>query len=171
MMPQPQAGRRLVRLLPIVLLLSMPMAFGGCYVRTNDITTDLDHAPEFMKSPPERPTYNTAKYRALQEQHYPDIKNLAAAWPPDEAFARVLAVIRRREWAIAAIDEPKRRVQAVAVTPLLRFRDDIIIEVRPPAGDAKSVIAMRSKSRVGRSDFGANARRIRAFFKDLLAGP
>jgi len=163
------------RLLLATLLLSLPMAFGGCYVRINDVTTDLNQPPVFFKAPPEVPTYNAAKNRALQEANYPDIQNLSAAWPVDEAFARVLTVIRRREWSIAGIEEPRHRVQAVSVTPLLRFRDDVIIEVRAPAAGSgpgtRSVIAMRSKSRLGRSDFGANAKRIRAFFRDLLAGP
>jgi len=163
-----------VRLLLAALLLTLPMAFGGCYVLINDITTDLNQPPVFFKAPPEVPAYNAAKYRAVQEANYPDIQNLSAAWPVDEAFARVLAVIRRREWTIAGIDEPRHRVQSVSITPFLRFRDDVIIEVRSPAAGGtgtQSIIAMRSKSRLGRSDFGANAKRIRAFFKDLLAGP
>ena len=141
----------------------------------NDITTDLDNPPVFFQQPPEKPTYNAARNRPLQEASYPDLKNLAAGWPPDEAFARVLAVVRRREWTIAGLDERVRRVQAVSVTPLLRFRDDVVIEVRtpPPGGDpgVHSIVAMRSKSRVGRSDLGANAKRIRAFLRDLRAAP
>jgi uncharacterized protein (DUF1499 family) len=175
-MTQPPGGARSLRqFLVIALLLSLSMALGGCYVRINDITTDLDQAPVFFKAPPEVPTYHAAKYRAVQEANYPDIKNLAAAWAADDAFARVLTVIRRRGWTIAGIDERGRRVQAVAVTPFLRFRDDLIIEVRPPppgaAAGTQSIVAMRSKSRLGRSDFGANAKRIRTFFRDLLAGP
>jgi hypothetical protein len=158
-----------------ILLGGFPMALGGCYPRINDIATDLDDPPRYLVAPPERPGYNAAKYRAAQEAGYPGLRNLAVPWPPPDAFARVLAVVRRRGWAIAAMDEPGRRVQAVAVTPLLRFRDDVVIEVRPPppgaAADARAIIAMRSKSRLGRGDFGANARRIRAFFLDLLAGP
>ncbi len=151
------------------------MAMGGCYGLINDITTDLDNPPLFFQQPPERPTYHAARYRAVQEEYYPDLRSLAAGWPLDDAFARVLAVVRRRGWTIAGIDEPHRRVQAVAITSVLRFRDDVVIEVRPPrAGDdpsMHSVIAMRSKSRVGRRDFGANAKRIRAFFQDLRAAP
>jgi uncharacterized protein (DUF1499 family) len=58
-------------------------------------------------------------------------------------------------------------VQAVAVTRLLRFRDDVVVEVREDATGRASIVAMRSKSRLGTSDFGANAGRIREFFRDL----
>ncbi len=151
------------------------MASGGCFPLLNDIATDLDNAPVFIQQPPEKPTYNAARNRPLQEANYPDLRNLAASWPPDDAFARVLAIVRRRSWAIAGLDERGRRVQAVSLTPVLRFRDDVVIEVRtaPPGSDADihSIVAMRSKSRVGRRDFGANAKRIRAFFRDLRAAP
>lgn len=167
-------GARL-RIGAAILLLSLPITLGGCYPRINDITTDLDHPPRYLVAPPEQPGYDTARYRAAQEAGYPDLGNLAVPWPPPDAFARVLAVVRRRGWAIAALDEPGRRVQAVAVTPLLRFRDDVVIEVRPPppgaAAETRAVVAMRSKSRLGRGDLGANARRIRAFFRDLTPAP
>jgi uncharacterized protein (DUF1499 family) len=152
----------------------LPLALGGCVYVINDITTDLDRPPLYFVSPPEQPAYNAAKYRAIQEQAYPDLKNLTTPWPTDEAFARVLTVIRRREWTIVGMEEKSHRVQAVSVTALLRFRDDVIVEVRTPSGSdpaVKSVIVMRSKSRLGRSDLGANAKRIRAFFHDLQAAP
>ena len=133
----------------------------------NDITTDFERPPVYWVKPPKRPTYNAAKYRQPAEQGYPDLKNLSLALPPDVVFARVVALVQSRGWGIAARDEEGFRIQAIAITPLLRFRDDVLVEVRPGERAGTSTVAMRSKSRLGRGDFGANAKRIRAFLADL----
>jgi uncharacterized protein (DUF1499 family) len=95
-------------------------------------------------------------------------------------FAAVEALVAGRGWAVAARaegavgrDAQPWRLQAVATTALLRFKDDVVVEVRP-RDDGGSTVAMRSKSRLGKGDLGANARRIRAFLADLrvrLEGP
>ncbi|HEX7929203.1 MAG TPA: hypothetical protein VF678_16525, partial [bacterium] len=103
-------GRKLPRRVSwALLLLGCAALLSGCDAPVNDITTDLEHPPVYMKSPPENLGYNAGQNRAIQELKYPDLKNLAATWPEDEAFARVLTVIRRREWTIVAIDERKHR--------------------------------------------------------------
>ncbi len=138
--------------------------------RINDITSDRERPPVFWVRPPTHHAYNALKFRALTDQAYGDLTNLELVVPPAEAYRRVLALIGARRWRAAAQDDTGLRVQAVAITRLLRFRDDVVVEVRPaPAGGGSSV-AMRSKSRLGRSDFGANARRIREFFADLPRG-
>ncbi len=68
-------------------------------------------------------------------------------------------------WEIIEEDIPARKIQCVATTPILQFQDDVVIQVRKEESD--SVVEMRSKSRVGRSDFGVNAERIRKLFQDL----
>jgi uncharacterized protein (DUF1499 family) len=68
-------------------------------------------------------------------------------------------------WDIVAVDETRGRLEAVATTRLLRFKDDIVVRMRSEASGTR--IDVRSKSRVGRSDLGANARRIRAFLDAL----
>jgi len=133
----------------------------------NDITTDVERPPLYWVRPPQRPAYDAVTFRAPTERAYGDLKNLALPVPPEAAYRRVLALVRARGWTLAAQDDAGRRVQAIAVTPLLRFRDDVVIEVRGGARDGESAVAMRSKSRLGQGDLGANARRIRAFFADL----
>jgi len=133
----------------------------------NDITTDFQRPPVYWVKPPKRPEYNAAKYRKPTEEGYPDLKNLALDFPPDVVYSRVQALVAARGWRIAARDEAAFRIHAVAITPLMRFRDDVLVEVRPGARPGTSEVAMRSKSRLGRGDFGANAKRIRTFFADL----
>jgi uncharacterized protein (DUF1499 family) len=140
------------------------------FPRINDITSDRDRPPAFWVKPPTHHAYNALKYRALTEQAYGDLTNLELPVRPADAFARVLELVKERGWRVAAKDDLGRRVQAVAITSLLRFRDDVIVEVRPAPEGGGSTVAMRSKSRLGRGDLGANAQRIREFFADLAAG-
>jgi uncharacterized protein (DUF1499 family) len=79
--------------------------------------------------------------------------------------APVAAAKRMPRWTVVYEDAATRVLEAVAITGLMRFRDDIVIVVRPAAGG--SAVHMRSKSRLGKSDLGANAERIRAFATEL----
>jgi hypothetical protein len=122
----------------------------------NDITTDTEHPPQF--SPPK--TY-ASYFGELQQIGYPDLHPLELALPPKEAFARAAEIARDNGWEIAALDEGAGRIEAVVTTRWFGFKDDVVIRVSP-AG-AGSLVDMRSKSRVGRSDVGTNARRITEF--------
>ena len=68
-------------------------------------------------------------------------------------------------WEIFATDENKQIIEAIDVTPLFRFKDDIVIRVT--STDTGSRIDIRSQSRVGRSDLGKNASRIRSFITNF----
>lgn len=152
-----------------VAALLVPLAM---YPVINDISTDRDAAPRYLVAPPADPAYDAAALRAPTERAYADLRNLVLPQAPPEVFAAVAALVEERGWQEAArapgTAQTPWRLQAVAVTRLLRFRDDVMVEVRP-APDGGSIVAMRSKSRVGRGDMGANARRIRAFLDDLRA--
>jgi uncharacterized protein (DUF1499 family) len=151
----------------LLLLFAISAVMGRSYPPINDITTDFERPPEYWVKPPELGAYNAEKFRAKTEAAYGDVRNLALPITPDAAYARVLTLVKARGWTVAAQDEAGKRIQAIAITRLMRFRDDVIVEVRPGPGPAQSVIAMRSKSRLGIGDLGANAKRIRAFFADL----
>jgi uncharacterized protein (DUF1499 family) len=108
---------------------------------------------------------------------YSDIEPLDLALPPQSAYAAVLAALAKRKdnpiaplWRV--IDErppiPGRRdgsIEVIAYTPLMVFRDDVAIRVR--ATREGSRIDVRSASRYGRWDFGANAKRVRSLLKDV----
>ena len=96
---------------------------------------------------------------------YPELLPLDLGMPPEDAFDLAVAVARgTRGWRIVNESAEELCFAAEASTPFLSFVDDteVWVESRPEGG---SRIHVRSRSRVGRGDFGANARRIRAFLK------
>jgi uncharacterized protein (DUF1499 family) len=142
------------------------------FPRINDITTDTANPPQFVKAGTldgnqgRDMRYPGAPFAEQQRRGYPGLGPLRLAVPPDEAFKRVEAAARQMPtWEITRRDAGARVLEGVDTTRLFRFRDDFVIEVRPL--DSGSVIQMRSKSRDGKGDIGANAARIEAFFAKL----
>ncbi|MEM7767047.1 MAG: DUF1499 domain-containing protein [Pseudomonadota bacterium] len=90
---------------------------------------------------------------------------------PADLFARAAAVLDGdRAIRIDAQDTAALRLKAVATTPLLRFKDDLDLAVLPaPGGGSGATLAIYSRSRLGHSDLGANARRVRTLVKNLHA--
>jgi len=138
----------------------------------HDISTDLTDRIEFTpdvaassmnKDPaPEQ----RAVVEGLQKSGYPDIAPVILAVAPDQAFARAKAVAERMPgWNVTNADSESGRIEATATSKLFHFVDDIVIRVRPDG--AGSRVDLRSRSRVGQSDLGANAARIRAFEAEL----
>jgi len=93
---------------------------------------------------------------------YPDIQPQHLSASPQAVFQACLEQVRESGWEIVEVQASAGRIEAVASTGLLRFKDDVSIHVRPQERDA-SLVHMHSRSRLGRGDFGTNARRIRAF--------
>ncbi|MEQ1918353.1 MAG: DUF1499 domain-containing protein [Elusimicrobiota bacterium] len=154
------------KLLPLLALWAC-----ACAPMINDITTTPDDPPSFRRVTllPEnrgRDMSYSINNISRQRKAYPDLKPIVRAEPPEVAYEAVLAAVRRMpRWNIIAVDAAARMVEAVATTGLMRFKDDVVIEVR--AKGAGSAVHMRSKSRSGKGDLGANAARIRAFTEEL----
>lgn len=133
----------------------------------NDITTDTANPPAFVAILPLRAqapvsaTYAGEATARAQRAGYPDLQPIATADAPPAAFARALAAAHAMGWTVVAADEAAGRIEATATTPWFGFTDDVVIRVAP--AERGSRIDVRSVSRVGRSDLGANARRIRGF--------
>ena len=89
--------------------------------------------------------------------------------PPDRVLTTAEALARRLGWEIVAVVPAEGRLEATATTPWFGFKDDVVVRVTPAATGSR--VDMRSKSRVGRSDLGVNAKRIRAFLAELTARP
>ncbi len=135
----------------------------------NDITTDPAQPPAFVRagSLPSNSGRNMgypgASFAEQQQKGYPALAPLRLSAPPDQAFQRVEAAARQMpDWEITRDDAGARALEGVATSRLFRFQDDFVIEVRADGGG--SVVQMRSKSRDGKGDIGANAARIQAFF-------
>lgn len=105
----------------------------------------------------------------------PDMVSPVFPVPPGDLFHAIATLVSSEPlWRLAAADPGQLRLAFVAQTPIFRFRDDVDVEVLPeaagPAGEATSSrLAAYSRSRVGHSDLGANARRIRNLIKKLGA--
>ena len=140
----------------------------------HDITTDPADPPAFDAVLPLRAgaansaDYGGAEIAAQQHAAYPDIVPIRLNAPPTQAFTRALDAARAMGWTIVAADPGRDTIEATDQTFWFGFKDDIAVRVR--ADGSGSVIDMRSLSRVGRSDVGTNARRIRAYRERLAAG-
>ncbi len=128
----------------------------------NDITTDTEHPPEFITAV--RP-YPGAQFARQQHSAYPELHSLILAMPPGEAFARALTTAEAMGWEVVGRDAGSGRIEAVDRTLWFGFKDDIAVRIAPAGGGSR--IDVRSKSRVGRSDLGTNARRIRDYLQRL----
>ncbi|MBU6165236.1 MAG: DUF1499 domain-containing protein [Alphaproteobacteria bacterium] len=137
----------------------------------NDITTDTANPPQFVALTPEvrgadanPPAYNPA-FAPEQSRAYPQIRPLDLPLPRDRAFRLALAACAG--WEIVAKDAEQGRIEAVARVPWWGFRDDVVIRLTAIPGGTR--VDIRSKSRVGTSDLGVNARRISAWLDRLAA--
>ncbi len=140
----------------------------------HDISTDLERPPPFVAILPLRDgAPNTAAYGGediarQQRDAYPDIGPALVNVPPAEAFVLALAAAQALDWEIVAAVPDEGRIEATDRTFWFGFKDDVVVRIR--AVDAGSRIDVRSVSRVGRSDIGTNARRVRRFLSRLETG-
>lgn len=144
----------------------------GTFALINDISTDLDNPPAFLKAAAVRQAenansadYGGPKVAEQQRKFYPDIAPATLSLAPDKAFARALAVAQAQGWTITAADAETGHIEAFDRSRWFRFIDDIVIRVMPAEGGSR--IDIRSSSRMGRGDFGVNAKRIRGFLGEL----
>jgi uncharacterized protein (DUF1499 family) len=130
----------------------------------HDISTDTLDPPRFVAVLPLRadapnpPEYAGPEVAAQQTAAYPTIRTLVLNIPPDQAYSRALAAAAALGWDIVAAVPAEGRIEATDTTTWFGFKDDVVIRIRPQ-GDA-SRVDVRSKSRVGMSDLGANAERV-----------
>ena len=140
--------------------------------RIHDISTDTENPPAFVAIVPLRKdASNSTTYHVqtavLQREGYPDIGPLVLRLEPEQAYARAESVVRSLGWTLVASSPADLRIEATDTTLLFGFRDDVAIRIAAhPDG---SRIDVRSLSRVGGSDLGANASRIRSFMAKFAA--
>ncbi|MFU8816302.1 MAG: DUF1499 domain-containing protein [Pseudomonadales bacterium] len=138
----------------------------------HDITTDVSDPPQFdqvvaLRGDRSNPLeYDAQRVAPLQQQAYPWLRPLSTELPPDQALERAVVVLDDMGLEIVNVDPSAGRVEATATTFWFGFKDDVVVRVRAADGggvDGGSVVDVRSVSRVGVSDVGANARRIDRF--------
>jgi uncharacterized protein (DUF1499 family) len=164
----------LLIILPIIFVVSQTRQ----YPLINDITTDTQKPPQFVTANQYQPkrgrdlSYNP-QAGAIQNASpaYQDLAPLKMDGAPDEVFKKVAIMAGEvPNWQITRNDVQNRTIEGVATSKLFKFRDDFIIEVRPAEGGG-NLVEMRSKSRDGKGDLGANYHRIMSFFRIVKAGP
>lgn len=137
----------------------------------HDISTDTQDPPRFEAALGRRqPGQNSAEYEgpalaALQKAAYPDVAPKVLEATDEQAFERALQTAKDMGWEILSADAARGLIEATATSRFFGFKDDVVIRVRPESGMSR--VDVRSASRVGKSDIGANARRIRAYLKRL----
>ena len=137
----------------------------------HDISTDLENPPAFTAILPLRqPSHNslerTASVDEAQRRGYPDVQPITVPVPVDQAFEETLELIQDYEWEVVNADKALGIIEAIATTPWFGFKDDVAI--RLTTSGAGTRIDMRSASRIGVSDVGTNAERVREFLGELL---
>jgi uncharacterized protein (DUF1499 family) len=136
--------------------------------RINDITTDLADPPAFSSDPAGegRDMSYPADFVPQVRASYPDLAPIRVSSDSARALALVGETARALGWEVVAVDQAAGTLLARETSKLFRFVDDVMVRVRSDAGGG-SIIDLRSKSRVGQGDLGANAARIRRFAEKL----
>ena len=114
---------------------------------------------------PNKAEYETA-FTAQQLEAYPDIEPLRLQRAPEAAYGDAMAAVEDEGLELVASDPVAGRIEATATTAWFGFKDDVVIRVRP-GDDGSSLVDVRSKSRMGMSDLGANAARIRNLLAEI----
>lgn len=137
----------------------------------HDISTDMTDPPGFVtllevrNKAPNGSAYGGAAIAEQQRKAYADIKPLDVAAPPREALQKAIDAARALGWEVAGSDAATGRLEATDTTSWFGFKDDVVVRVRPNGTGSR--IDVRSVSRVGRSDIGANAQRVRDYLAKL----
>jgi uncharacterized protein (DUF1499 family) len=143
----------------------------------HDITTDTANPPEFVaivplrKNAPNGYEYGATeawpaeKLGATTMEAYPGLKPIESDLSVADAVDRAEATLLAMGLEVVAVDRDAGVVEATATTFWFGFKDDMVVRV---VGDGEgSRIDLRSMSRVGQSDVGANADRIADFFNQF----
>ncbi|MEN7535779.1 DUF1499 domain-containing protein [Aurantiacibacter flavus] len=137
----------------------------------HDVSTDLNNMPQFVAldvAPVSTGPFSQEEWRAFHTEAYSNIEPILIDRSPSEVLAAARVLMEQRGWTVAETQPVEEQLEATAYAGYLRFRDDVVVRVTPVM-DGSTRVDMRSVSRVGVSDLGFNARRVRDFLKDLSA--
>lgn len=139
----------------------------------HDITTDTDNPPLFvdaerLRKEGDHPVaYDGSEVAAEQKKAYPDIGPLIVPMPRDKVFDAAHEVLADLGLKLSGEDRAQGRIEASSTSFWYGFVDDVVIRITEAAQGTR--VDVRSKSRVGRSDLGQNAKRVRAILAGLKA--
>ena len=151
----------------------------------HDISTNLDDYPRFyrltvrddnLERVPDMGRRDFAalepreRWKAIHREYYGDIAPIRVPWSVEETTTRARRLAAERGWQIVTFDPRSGILEAVDTSRFFRFKDNVVVRVRPASPGSGAIVDMRSISRVGVSDVGVNARRVRDFLADLRRG-
>lgn len=144
---------------------------GGSVPPIHDITTDTENPPEFVAmvrlraDAPNPPEYAGGETREAQLEAYPQIQPLVISADVQEVMDEAVLLVTGRRWDLVSINRNQGRIEATEKLPWFGFKDDVVLRFTETENGTR--VDMRSKSRIGRSDLGVNAKRIERFLDDL----
>ncbi len=154
----------------------IPNSYQGDFPPIHDVSTDIENPPAFVAILPLRadapnntiygvgPGMTPELNAQLQQEYYPYLQPRILDADTDEVFDRAVAAIQSMGLELVSANRPQGRIEATDTTFWFRFKDDVVIRIRP-TGTGQTRMDARSVSRVGRGDAGTNARRLQAFFE------
>lgn len=140
--------------------------------RIHDISTNLQDPPKFTTVLTLRTAAHNsldrkipANLAELQQAGYPGLSSLLIDRDAKQVFEEAVALVKAHGWTLVDASAENRIIEATDTTKIMGFKDDVVIRISEKEG--KTIVDMRSASRVGISDMGTNAARIRAFLDNL----
>lgn len=168
-----QWGSTLAYAVLALIAVAMPvsmMSKASTVPRIHDITTDVTNPPAFVAVAPLREgapnpiTYEGGDVTKQQLEAYPEIKTQLLPQNVEEVLSAAEKAIVALGWERVQGALPNT-LEATDTTLWFGFKDDVVIRLTPKNNN--TLVDVRSKSRVGKSDLGKNAQRINAFFDEL----
>ena len=177
---QTGAGQAFAAIVIALLGLAAPTFFvakGALLPRLNDIATSPDEPLAFNVLLSQRPAdanpIKNPDAAAIEQQidAYPDLGPMVLERAAPEVFSLVQEAVERRGWTIVSSETPGEsgigRIEATDRSLIMGFTDDVVVQVK--GDDTRAQIDVRSVSRYGMHDLGANAARIRGLFEEITA--
>ena len=107
------------------------------------------------------------RWAVVHQKAYGDIRSVRSNEPVPMVIAKAERLAKARGWDVAISLPEEGRFEATETSAFFQFKDDVVLRVRPSETGDGSIVDMRSVSRVGISDLGMNAKRVRSFLADL----
>jgi hypothetical protein len=148
----------------------------------HDVSTDLADPPQFQALALRADNFDKIpgdddegmkgmtpqqRWVLIHQKAYGDIRSVRINQPVAAVMAKAERLAKARGWDMATIDPAAGRMEATDTSRFFRFKDDVVMRVRATDDGTGSIVDMRSVSRVGMSDLGVNAKRVRSFLADL----
>lgn len=138
-----------------------------------NVSTDLVDPPRFSQSildlrgESSNPVELDDRQKELHRGAYDDVQSLVLNSSKDRAYATALELVRERGWEIITQDDQEGTIEAIATTFWFGYKDDVVVRVRGNVEENSATVDLHSVSRIGQTDLGKNAERIRDFLDDL----